>query len=557
MSHATETLSREMLAGRDAPAIFSAGIAQLANGYPGGTTTHIWNSFQGYDDAFLTRGTHALKFGFAVERMQYNPTNLYQPNGIVRFGGSLERFLTNQVKSLEGSRADRLTGRSYRQTLYGGYIQDDWHWRHNLTLNLGLRYEMTTVLTETVGRYTNLSTLPDAQPYCGTTDLAITNVFGKPGCSKAAPYYSNPTTKNFEPRFGFSWDPRGDGKTAVRGGFAIFDILPLPGYFYTQQGIETPFFLVGVVSNLTPSNGIGVLAANANSAFKKIGGNALTAAYMEPNPRRNYIEQWNINVQRQITPNLTATVGYIGSHGVHMLIRGDDGNMVLPTQTSAGFLWPFNPTGKDMRINSNFGGIRFMSFGTDASYEALQFNVQKRMSHGFQFGGSYTYSKAMDNSSATIAGDAFSNSITSWFWFAPQISHAVSDFNVTHSAAINAIWQVPGPRAKFAGAVLGGWQLGSILKLNSGIPTTPIIGGDPLKVQNNGSDTFSIPDRVPGCDPVNHDYKSGLGRIPLGYINHNCFPLPNGTPAIASQSVPVCLRLPPTRSKLFGSARRH
>src|SRR5260370_596385 len=281
MSHATETLSREMLAGRDAPAIFSAGIAQLANGYPGGTTTHIWNSFQGYDDAFLTRGTHALKFGFAVERMQYNPTNLYQPNGIVRFGGSLERFLTNQVKSLEGSRADRLTGRSYRQTLYGGYIQDDWHWRHNLTLNLGLRYEMTTVLTETVGRYTNLRTLTDAQPYCGTTDLALTNVFGKPGCSSGAPYYSNPTTKNFEPRFGFSWDPRADGKTAVRGGFAIFDVLPLPGYFYSQGW--APFLLTATVANdattgtattapLTPLFGtLGVDPAKAGSAYSFLG----------------------------------------------------------------------------------------------------------------------------------------------------------------------------------------------------------------------------------------------------------------------------------------------
>src|SRR6202022_2754570 len=111
---------------------------------------------------------------------------------------------------------------------------------------------------------------------------------------------------------------------------------------------------------------------------------------MEPNPKRNYVEQWNINVQRQITPNLTATVGYIGSHGVHILIRGGDGNMVTPTKTSAGFLWPYNPTQKDLRINPNFGGIRFMSFGTGSSYEGLPFSVQKRMSHGFQFGASYT-----------------------------------------------------------------------------------------------------------------------------------------------------------------------
>src|SRR5439155_27092217 len=120
-----------------------------------------------------------------------------------------------------------------------------------------------------------------------------------------------------------------------------------------------------------------------------------------------------------------------------------------------------------------------------------------------QFGGSYTYSKAMDDSSATIAGDAFSNSVTSWFWFASDISHAPSDFDIRHSSAINGIWQVPvspslhGPAA----TVLRGWELGGILKMNSGIPTTPLIGGDPLGVQNSGSDAFSIPNRIPGRDP--------------------------------------------------------
>jgi hypothetical protein len=242
-----------------------------------------------------------------------------------------------------------------------------------------------------------------------------------------------------------------------------------------------------------------------------------------------------------------------------MLIRGDDGDMVLPTQTSAGFLWPYNPTGKDLRINQNFGGIRFMSFGTGSSYEGLQLNVQKRMSHGFQFGGSYTYSKAMDSSSATIAGDAFSNSVTSWFWFAPQISHSVSDFNITHTAVVNGIWQVPVSPSLHgaAAAVLRGWELGSILKLNSGVPTTPLIGGDPLGVQNAGSDLFGFPNLVPGCDPVNHNFKSNPGGIFLGYLNYNCFTLPQATPEIASQCVPFSAKLPGTCSNLLGNAGRN
>jgi hypothetical protein len=538
--------------GGDNPMIrISGGFKAMSPGLIGAFSHHNWNSNQFYDDAFLTRGAHSLKFGFAMENMRYNFFQKYNPDGIWTFS-SLPNFLTNQPKSLEGGLPSPDTPRNLRQTIFGGYIQDDWRLRHNLTVNLGLRYEMATVLSEAHGKLTNLRTVADALPYCGTADPALTTVLtpadqlagkgGSPGCTGAAPYYSNPTTHNFEPRIGFAWDPRGDGKMSVRGGFALFDILPLPGYFYTQQGIETPFFLTGVVHNVTGtptdlSGLLGVPASDPSSGFNKIGPSALTAAFMEPNPKRNYVEQWNVNVQRQITPSLTATVGYMGSHGVHMLIRGDDSNMVIPcppscpsgsTQIPGRYLWPVNPAGVDMRINKNFGGTRFLFFGTDSSYRAVQMNVQKRMSHGFQFGGSYTYGKSMDDDSATIAGDAFANSITSWFWFAPKISHAVSDYNITHSAAINGIWDIPGPKSLQgpAGVLLNGWEMGSILKVNSGIPTTPLIAGDPLGVQNAGSDLFSIPDRVPGCDPVNHNYKSDPGGIFLGYINYSCFALP-------------------------------
>src|SRR5438128_10772736 len=133
---------------------------------------------------------------------------------------------------------------------------------------------MTTVPNEVHGQLTSLAAFSDPLPQCGTANPALTTVLGKPGCAGvASSFFSNPTTLNFEPRFGFAWDPRGDGKTAVRGGFAIFDVLPLPGYFYTQQGIQTPFFLNGTVRSTptTPLAGIGVTAADPGSAFKKLG----------------------------------------------------------------------------------------------------------------------------------------------------------------------------------------------------------------------------------------------------------------------------------------------
>ena len=575
--------SLSMLPGYDVPALITTGLSRTQPGLPGGFTHFDWNSIQFYDDAFLTRGAHSMKFGFALERMRYNPFNLYQPNGLLRFkggatGNALQDLLTNQPTSLEGGLPVGVSPRGYRQTLFAGYFQDDWKVRPRLTLNVGLRYEMTTVLNEVQGKLANLRNISDPLPVCGTSAPTPANVFtGKPGCAGVGPYFSsNPTSLNFEPRFGFAWDPRGDGKMAVRGGFAIFDILPLPGYFFSQNW--EPFFLTGTVVNskATPLAGtLGIPPTDPRSAYagfspkqsagctSPLGSCAFTGTYANSNPKRNYVEQWNLNVQRQITSSLTATVGYVGSRGVHMLIRGDDFDMVIPTQISPGqFLWPAasNPNypggQQDLRVNKNFGLIRGIDWNTDSTYEAVQFNVQKRMSHGFQFGGSYTYSKSMDSDSATILGDAFSNSITTWYWFAPKISWGPSDYNFTNTAVINAIWQVPGPRAGLARAVLGGWQLGGIFKMNSGIPTTPLISGDPMGVENNGSDTFGIPDRVSGCNPVNSNWKNTPG---LTYINTSCFkvPMASSVPAaFASQCVPFS-KVPGSCSNLLGNAGRN
>ena len=550
--------SLSMLPGYDAPGIIISGFSRTSPGLPGGFTDFNWNSVQFYDDAFLTRGTHSLKFGFAVENMRYNPFNLYQPNGLLRVKSTataspLQNFLTNNPTSLEGGLPIGISPRGYRQTLFGGYVQDDWRWRHNLTLNVGLRYEMLTVVTEAQGKLSSLHNLSDPLPYCGTSAPSPTDVaLGVPGCAGVAPYYKNPTTRNFEPRIGFAWDPRGNGKMAVRGGFAIFDVLPLPGNWFSQNW--EPFFLTGTVQNSTATPLAGTMGipptspGSAYSNFKPAAGKGctsplgtctLTGSFVENNPKRNYVEQWNINFQRQITSTLTATVGYVGSHGVHMLIRGDDFDMVIPCPPSCGpgagipgrTVWPANST-RASRINPDFGLIRGIMWNTDSFYRAVEVNVQKRMSHGFQFGGSYTYSKSTDDDSATILGDAFSNSITTWFWFNPKLSRAPSDYNFTHTAVINGIWQVPGPRAGLARGVLGGWESGIILKAISGVPTTPLIDGDPMGVQNTGSDTFGIPDIVPGCDPINHNYKNTPGLI---YINSSCFTPPTVPASFASQ----------------------
>jgi outer membrane receptor protein involved in Fe transport len=178
---------------------------------------HHYNTFQANDDVFLTKGKHALKFGFAFEHLQYNVLSKVRGNGNFVFSqapgstvSGLEDFLTNNpTKVLLLSPTIRKETQS-RDSLFGGYVQDDWRVSPRFTANLGLRYEFLTNPTEANNGFGFLSNF-----YTGTT-TPYKNLFAK-----------NPTTRNFDPRFGFSWDPSGSGKTAVRGGFGIFSVLPL------------------------------------------------------------------------------------------------------------------------------------------------------------------------------------------------------------------------------------------------------------------------------------------------------------------------------------------
>jgi outer membrane receptor protein involved in Fe transport len=343
---------------------------------------HTFNNYQFSDDAFWTRGTHTLKFGVDVERMQYNYTARQNPGGRWNFN-SLALFLTNNSKHFEAGIPSTITPRELRQTIVAGYLQDDWRLRPNLTVNLGVRYEMTTVLNDAQGKLTNLVNISDPAPQCGTQFTSPFSPGGAhpPGtvCGSVGPYYSNPTLRNFEPRIGFAWDPFRNGKTSVRGGFGIYDVLPLPGYFLLQENQAAPFMIFSKVdqpkcSTTNPPTCTNPLAGQFSSGGQNLLTNPppgaklglLSTSTIETHPHRNYVLQWNLNAQRQITSDLSLTVGYVGSHGVHMLIRGDDGNMTPATQTSSGLFFPGGP-----QVNPALGIIRYVYWGTDSFYHAM------------------------------------------------------------------------------------------------------------------------------------------------------------------------------------------
>jgi hypothetical protein len=535
--------------GQNAPLVAISGFTRNQGGVGSASNyDHAFNNYQFADDAFWTHGTHTVKFGTDVEHMQYNYIARVEPGGRWNFS-NLASFLTNKPKYFEAGIPSTITPRESRQTLVAGYVQDDWRFRPNLTLNLGLRYEMTTVLSDAQGKITNLVNITDAAPQCGVQFTAAFTPGGKqlPGsvCNGVGQYYHNPTLGNFEPRIGFAWDPFHDGKTSVRAAFGIYDVLALPGYFLVLQDQAAPFMIFDSISK--PSSGPNPLQGQFSSGGQNLLTNPqpgfqvgkLSTSTVESHPKRNYVLQWNMNVQRQLSRDLSLSVGYVGSHGVHMLIRGDDGNMTIPTLTPFGYLFPCGPpinadgtctagnnaTGASAKINPALGPIRYLFWGSDSFYDGLNVNIDKRMAHGLQFQVAYTWSKSIDDDSSTVAGDTFGNSLNSLYWFAPKSLRGLSDYNVGQSASINLLWAIPVPKSLngFAKTAVGGWQLGGIFKINSGIPTTAIINGDPAGLGNGGADQFGIPNRVPGCDPVNHNY---IGGTSPSYINASCYTLP-------------------------------
>jgi hypothetical protein len=425
----------------------------------------------------------------------------------------LQGFLTNNPTKFQGGIASTLSPRNLRQNIFGLYVQDDWRWKPNLTINLGLRYEMSSVPLETSGKTANLQNISDALPICGSLSAG--------GCASKGPFFNNPTLHNFEPRLGFAWDPFRNGKTAVRGGIGLFDVLPLPYQFVLMTTQSAPFFSYTSVNNPAPGTFFSGLTNFPN--------NTLRSTYI-PHAKRDYVAQWNFNIQQQITPSVAAMVAYVGSRGIHQPFKVDEADLVIPTKTQFGYLWPINGT----VINQNYGSIRAIFYEGHSYYNALEAQISKRMSHGFQVQGVFTWAKSMDTSSASVAGDTFGNSISSLDWFDMRLSRGLSDFNVDKTVVVNGTWELGTPKNLSAPAqwVLGGWELGVIFTASGGVPFTPTwgTGSDPALTQS--SDDWAYPNRLggSGCSSLTNPGN------PINYIKTNCFAIPTWPGDMASWS---------------------
>jgi hypothetical protein len=543
---ALNNTTAQAILGQAAPRLsIHGGVADFFGGVNGGSHyLHAYNSYQYYDDAIWTKGAHTIKIGGGIERMDYNQHTFQEPSGRYQFNDYVG-FLEGIPKSWEAGLLNVVDNpREFRQTTFSLYAQDDWKFKPNLTLNFGVRYEPTTVLKDAQGRITDLATITAAAPTCGVsfTDPAPTGPT-EPGstCSGVGPYYKNPTLRNFEPRVGFAWDPFKDGKSSVRGSFGIYDVDPFAGYFLLQQNQAGPFLVFKSIHGTSNWSGTpGVWGpGEGGTQLDNSTGSKLAESTIEGAPHRNYVEEWNLTVQRQLAPDLSLTLGYVGSHGVHLMMRGDDGNMTgAPGTAQPEMLTPYGYEfpGGGAQVNPTMGVIRYIFWNTGSNYNALNVNIDKKFAKGYQFQIAYTYSKSLDDDSQTIAGDTFANGINSPWWWLPKAFYGPSDFNVTHTLSVNALYTIPTPKSwnGFTKEALADWELGGIFTFNSGTPTTVINNGDPLNLGNSGADQFGPAVKLPGCNPVNANWIGGPAPV---YINQNCYTEPS-VPTSAVSSLP-------------------
>jgi hypothetical protein len=527
----------------------------------GGFSDWVQN-FQVFDDASHTFGNHSVKFGVMFLR---NHTDLVNGNGTGSAGfASIQGFLQNEPITVRMPTSPPFTAgntKHYnRNSVFGAYVQDDWKMRPNLSVNVGLRYEMSTIPYEINNKFVLLPTL-----WTNPGNTCVEDSNGLPqGCAGLSRkvFDSNPTLKNFEPRVGFAWDPFHNGKTSVRGGFGLFDVLPMPYMFGLNALQASP---AGAEVDLTAGQ---LPQGSFDKGFSAIAlGTPASQGgrwqYTDRNPRRNYVMQWNANVQRQITPSTSVTLAYAGSRGIHNPFQTDTLNTVFPFKTSAGWLFPVVPTSQADPNNVIPIGtlvacssplIPAGSCGTNPAtaptgivpgniinpfvpnlmlstvfqaqswYNSFQANVAKRLSHGFQFEASFTWQRSLDTSSGSFAGDNYSSNPTAATpWWDLSITKGLSDFNVSRNLTVNWLWQIPTP-ASFsgpAGWIARGWGVEGLLELSDGVPMWPLTGltSDPLGQINQ--EPMSIPDLAPGCTPQNAVQPGNLQ-----YLKPQCFIIP-------------------------------
>ncbi|MFN0172472.1 MAG: TonB-dependent receptor domain-containing protein [Bryobacteraceae bacterium] len=407
--------------------------------------THTYQATEAFS---LLRGAHNLQLGGEVRHLRLNGYLDYFARGSLSFSGVLSGLgLADLLLGFPsfGIQAQFDNRQRLTTTAYNFFLQDDWKVARNLTLNLGLRYELNMPPVDPEDRMAIFN------PATGRVVNVGTEGFSRSGLRTDG--------NNLAPRLGFAWSPR--RQWVVRGGYGFYydaSMLVVNSSLY----FNPPYFNVRIVFPTATS-----LVSLTNPFASSIPA-APSPNTLSPDLTSAYAQQWNINVQREFGGANTVSLAYAGTKGTH-LIRSRDLNQPRPGPGAVAARRP----------NPALGGIFFTESGANSSYHSLQASFDRRLVGGLSLLTTYTFAKSMDDASAFLGTKADKNF--------PQDSRnykaerALSSFDVAHRWVAAFVYLVPGRE----------WwrrnlEFRGIVQAQTGQPLTPILRFDNSNTGNSG-----------------------------------------------------------------------
>jgi hypothetical protein len=483
------------------------------------------NRFQFIDHVSYTIGTHALKFGGELHRDSFSGGAYAGGRGRIQFttaseafagASSLENFFAGVPAS--GALLEGDPTRNIHNWGVAGFGQDDWRITKTLTLNIGLRYEMNSVIKDSNNLLGNFS------PTVGLEQV---------GKGISAPYNGDHT--EFAPRLGFAWDIFGNNRTVLRGGGGlIYETLNWEAFLALNNslGLSTiPTGALGVgpggaqgsgsidvgTVNYTGSNLNWNAGYNPGAATVfptgtiNCGANPCSILGVVQNLRTPEVFSWNVNLQHAFTSQLILETAYVGSHG-SKLVGIHDINQNVPAldylqNEQSGR--PFNATFPYLSFIYQMGNIY------KSNYDGLQVTLSARNYHHLNFVAGYTYAHALDDVGANW--DFGYGSGIPQDSAHPEREYASSDYDMHNRFTFSPTYAIPGKRG--FGQMLEGWEVTSIVSLYGAQPWGPMDAGNDLSHTGEAVDRwdfFGKPTDFNSSGPTGTTYLAGDGALDTG-----------------------------------------